>query len=206
MKIIITSVVVGAGFGATTSLVNALSSPYTALGAPMVGTVWAGAAKVLSLLMDAGWSWAALAVAMGWLARTWARGALLGALALIAATAAYYVTDAFALQETLAGFESDLVVWWTASVLFGTVLGVVGASIRRPGPVGLLAALTVPVGAALQMILMPPRPHMTMTPAIILAEVTVWTAAAVGAGWAVHRFRTARHVVGAGAERPGQGV
>lgn len=118
---------------------------------------------------------------MGWLARTWARGALLGALALIAATAAYYVTDAFALQETLAGFESDLVVWWTASVLFGTVLGVVGASIRRPGPVGLLAALTVPVGAALQMILMPPRPHMTMTPAIILAEVTVWTAAAVGA-------------------------
>ncbi|MEU7729629.1 hypothetical protein AB0B78_30990 [Streptomyces sp. NPDC040724] len=202
MKIIITSVVVGTGFGAATSLVNALSSPYSELGAPIVGTVWAGASKVLSLLMDAGWSWAALAVATGWLARTWVRGALAGATALIAATAAYYVMDAFARQEPLAGYESDLVVWWTASVLFGSVLGVVGASIRRPGPVGLLAALTVPVGAALQMVLMPPRPHMTMTPAIVLAEVLVWTAAAIGAGWAVHRFRTAGHAVGEGARRP----
>ncbi|WP_404952691.1 hypothetical protein [Streptomyces sp. 147326] len=202
MKIIITSLVVGAGFGAATSLVNALSSPYSALGAPIVGTVWAGGAKVLSLLMDAGWSWAALAVATGRLARTWARGALLGALALIAATAAYYVADAFARQEPLAGYESDLVVWWTASVLFGSVLGVVGAAIRRPGLVGLLAALTVPVGAALQMILMPPRPHLTLTPGIILAEVIVWTAAAICTGWAVHRYRTEGHAAaGEGAGR-----
>ncbi|MGW6982457.1 hypothetical protein ACWGE1_23960 [Streptomyces sp. NPDC054932] len=189
---IINGVVVGVGFGASTSLVNALSSPYSALGAPITGTVWGGAAKVLSLLLDSGWAWAALAVAMGWLARRWARGALAGASALIAATAAYYVMDAFVLDEPLAAFRSDLVLWWTASVLFGTVLGVVGAAIRRPGPIGLLAALTVPVGAALQMILLPPSPHMTSTPGTILAEVIVWTAAATGAGWAVHRFRTAR--------------
>ncbi|WP_051838105.1 hypothetical protein [Streptomyces sp. NRRL F-2580] len=189
---IITGVAVGVGFGAATSLVNALSSAYSALGTPIAGTLWAGAAKVLSLLMDAGWAWAALAVATGWRARTWARGALVGALALISATAAYYVTDAFARDEPLAWYESDLALWWAASVLFGTVLGVVGAVIRRPGPIGLLAALTVPVGAAVQMILMPPRPHMTLTPGIVLAEAMVWTAAAIGAGWAVYRFRTAR--------------
>ncbi|WP_051774609.1 hypothetical protein [Streptomyces sp. NRRL S-237] len=193
---IITGVAVGAGFGAATSLMNAISSPYSALGTPLAGTVWAGAAKVLSLLMDSGWAWAALAVATGWLARTWARGALVGALALIAATAAYYVMDAFARDEPLAWYESDLALWWAASVLFGTALGVVGAAIRRPGAIGLLAALTVPVGAAVQMILMPPRPHMTLTPGILLAEVVVWTGAVVGAGWAVHRFRAARDTAG----------
>ncbi|MFD4768607.1 hypothetical protein [Streptomyces niveus] len=63
-----------------------------------------------------------------------------------------------------------------------------GAAIRRPGLIGLLAALTVPVGAAVQMMVLPPRPHLTLTPAIVLAEVIVWTAAVSGAGWAVHRF------------------
>ncbi|GHB71894.1 hypothetical protein GCM10010377_72980 [Streptomyces viridiviolaceus] len=58
--------------------------------------VWADIARVLSLLFDAGWSWGALAVAVGWLAQTWVRGALVGVLALAGATVSYYVTDAFA--------------------------------------------------------------------------------------------------------------
>ncbi|MFF3129887.1 hypothetical protein ACFVRD_48870 [Streptomyces sp. NPDC057908] len=183
MKIMVGGVVAGMGFGAVTSLVNALSSPYVELGMPFTGTVWAKAAKVLSLLMDAGWSWAALAVAMGWLAGTWVRGALVGALALVAATVAYYVTDVF-----VSGAGTDMVTWLMVGLPFGLVLGVVGAAIRQPGLVGLLAALTVPVGAAVQMVVMPPRPHLTLTPAIILAEVIVWTAAVLGAGWAVYRF------------------
>ncbi|MFE7110968.1 hypothetical protein ACFU98_17130 [Streptomyces sp. NPDC057575] len=44
----------------------------------LTDTVWAKAAKVLSLLVDAGWSWAALAVTMGRLAGTWVRDALVG--------------------------------------------------------------------------------------------------------------------------------
>jgi hypothetical protein len=94
MKIMLCGLASGAGFGAATSLVNALSSPYSPLGAPLTGTVWGGAAKVLSLLMDAGWAWAALAVAMGWLAGAWVRGAVVGALALMAATVAYVWTAA----------------------------------------------------------------------------------------------------------------
>ncbi|OAH10857.1 hypothetical protein [Streptomyces jeddahensis] len=198
MKIMVGGLTAGVGFGAVTSLVNALSSPYVELGMPLAGTVWAKAAKVLSLLMDAGWSWAALAVGMGWLAGTRARGALGGALALIAASVAYYVTDAFVLGAPLALFATETVKWSAAGLLFGLVLGVVGAAIRRPGLIGLLAALTVPVGAAVQMVVMPPRPHLTLTPAIVVAEVIVWTAAVLGAGWAFYRFWAARRAVGAG--------
>ncbi|MFD9721945.1 hypothetical protein [Streptomyces sp. NPDC059076] len=104
MKIMVGGIVAGMGFGAVTSLVNALSSPYMELGTSFTGTIWAKAAMVLSLQMDAGWSWAALAVAMGWLAGTWVRGALVGALALVAATVAYYVTDAL-----VSGAGTDMV-------------------------------------------------------------------------------------------------
>ncbi|MCX5107228.1 DUF6518 family protein [Streptomyces sp. NBC_00378] len=142
---------------------------------------------MLNLLVDAGWSWAALAVAMGWLAGTWVRGALVGALALVAATVAYYVTDSF-----VSGADTDMVSWLVVGVPFGLVLGVVGAANRQPGSVGLLAALVVPVGAAVQMVVLPPRPHLTFTPAIVLAEVIVRTAAVLGAGCAGCRFRAER--------------
>ncbi|MFF8692866.1 hypothetical protein ACF08W_11725 [Streptomyces sp. NPDC015144] len=192
MKIMAVGVAIGAGFGAATSLVNALSSPYTHIGAPITGTLWGGTAKVLSLLMDAGWAWAALAVAVGWLVGTPVRGALTGALALFAATWTYYVTDA-----AVADAETDMVTWWVAGLPLGLLLGAVGSAVRRPGVVGLLAALTVPVGAAAQMVVMPPRPHLVMTPGIILAEVIVWTAAVSGAVWAVRRFRVARRTAAA---------
>ncbi|MER5359544.1 hypothetical protein [Streptomyces sp. NPDC002785] len=193
MKIIMVGLAAGVGYGAATSLVNALSSPYMELGTPLTGTVWAKAAKVLSLLMDAGWSWAALAVAVGWFAGRQVRGALVGALALFAATGAYYVTDAF-----VSGAETDMARWWVVGLALGLILGAVGAAIRQPGLIGLLAALTVPVGAAVQMVVLPPRPHLTLTPAIILAEVIVWTAAVLAAGWAVHRFWAARRAAVAG--------
>lgn len=183
---------VGAVFGVLTSLANALSSPYSELGAPLRGTVCGGIAKVLSLLLDAGWSWAALAVAAGLLAGTPAGGALAGPLALVAATATYSTMD-----HLLVNAGSDVLIWAVVAVFFGPFLGSTGAAVRRPGLLGLLAALAVPVGAAVQMAVLPPRPHLTVTPAIAVAEALVWTAAAAGAAWAVHRFLAERRAVGA---------
>ncbi|MFJ9582976.1 hypothetical protein [Streptomyces acidicola] len=193
MKIAAWGLAAGIGYGAATSLVNVLSSPYTELGMPLKGTVWGRTAKVLSLLMDAGWSWAALAVAMGWLAGTRVRGSLVGALTLFAATGAYYMTDA-----VVSGAGTQMAFWGVIGLPLGLILGAVGAAIRHPGSIGLLAALTVPVGAAVQMVALPPRPHLTLTPAIILAEAIVWTGAALGAGWAIYRFRAARRPAAAG--------
>ncbi|MGW1352443.1 hypothetical protein ACWCQE_24695 [Streptomyces sp. NPDC002409] len=190
MKITLGSLAAGAGFGAVTSLVNALSSPYTEIGAPLRGTPGGRTAKVLSLLLDAGWAWAALAVVAGWLAGTLLRGALAGTLSLIAATSAYYMTDAY-----VADAESAMAYWAVAALLFGPALGAVGAAARRPGRVGLLAALTVPLGAAAQMVVMPPRPHLTLTPSIVLAEAVVWTGAVLGVVLAVRRFRGERRTV-----------
>ncbi|MFE2932569.1 hypothetical protein [Streptomyces sp. NPDC059278] len=192
MKITALGLAVGVVFGTATALVNALSSPYSEIGMPLTGTVVGRTAKVLSLLFDAGWSWAALAVLAGLLAGSPVRGAIAGALSLVAATVAYYVTD-----SAVADASTDMGLWVTVGVPFGLVLGAIGSAIRRSGTVGLLAALVVPAGAAAQMLVMPPRPHLTVTPSILVAEVIVWTAAALGAGWAVRRFWTRRNAVGA---------
>ncbi|MFJ9158988.1 hypothetical protein ACIRPS_19565 [Streptomyces griseoviridis] len=211
----------GAVFGAATSLANALSSPYSRLGAPLTGTVPGRTAKVLSLLLDAGWSWAALAVLAGAGAGAAAglgvagsvrgagtgtglraagpargavagaglgivglvRGAAAGVVSLAVASTAYYAMDTVVFDG-----GTDTLLWVMVSVPFGSVLGAIGAAARRPGAVGLLAALTVPAGAAAQMLLIPPRPHLTVTASIVVAETVVWAGAALGTALAVRRF------------------
>jgi hypothetical protein len=148
---------IGAGFGVTTSLVNDLSSEYGTLGSPLAGSGWQPVLRVLSFLLDAGWAWAAVAVATGCLAGTWIRGAVAGALALVAAAATYYAVDAMLREEPFSGYWGELRIWWLAGVVLGAALGLIGSTAGRPGPVGVLARLTVPGGAALQMILLPPN-------------------------------------------------
>ena len=150
---------IGVGFGAATSLSNDLSSDYGRLGSHLTGSSWQPVFRFLSLLLDAGWAWAALAVAVGWLAGTSVRGAVAGVLALVAATTNYYALDSVLRQEPFSGYEGELELWLMAGLVLGSALGVVGASARRPGVIGVLAKLTVPVGAALQMTLLPPRPR-----------------------------------------------
>lgn len=154
----------------------------------------AGVASVTSKLVDQGWAWAALAVAAGWLAGTSVvRGALAGVVALLAATAAYLGMDAVLLDNSLAWFWRGMLRWWFASAVFGPPLGAMGANIKRPGVIGLLAGLTVPAGAAVQMIVLPPSSTPpTGVPGAICARVIVWVASAAAAGVVITRFGAAK--------------
>ncbi|MFF3445052.1 hypothetical protein [Streptosporangium sp. NPDC002721] len=134
----------GAGFGTATSLVKEVS--YGMAGSPLVDVGWAWVVKVAevaSLLLDVGWAWAALAVAVavGWLVGACTRGAVAGVLALIVATVAYYCVESALGGQPLAWQWRVMLHWWLASLLFGPVLGAVGAVIRHPGVIGLLARL-----------------------------------------------------------------
>ena len=103
LKGIVGGGVLGAGWGAVSSLTNAAVSP-----------VGVGA----SLIANAGWAWAGVAVAAGWLVGARARGAVAGVLALIAMTTAYYGMDSVLRQEPFASYWYEMRVWcsraWTS--------------------------------------------------------------------------------------------
>lgn len=182
------ALVVGGIYGAATSLINDVSSPYGVIGGQIAGTRWQWAVEVTSKLVGVGWAWAALAVAVGWMAGASARrAAIAGVLALLAATTTYYGMDSILREEPFAGYWGEMLFFWMMSVVSGPALGVVGASIRRPGVIGLLAGLTVPVGATVEMIWLEPDP-LVSDPALELARVIVWVAAAMGAGAFIARF------------------
>ncbi|GAA3137789.1 hypothetical protein GCM10010466_30860 [Planomonospora alba] len=184
----------GAGFGAATSLANAASHGYADLESEAYTTSGWSIAEVVSVLLDSGWAWAGLAVAAGWsLGRAGAdrpaapaRAAAAGALALLAATAAYSVAETLRSGGPLSSwYMAEPLVWWVTSVVFGAPLGAVGACIARPGVIGLLARLTVPVGAAVQMIVLPPGRNEVIA---AVGKTIVWVAAAVSIGVVVIRF------------------
>jgi hypothetical protein len=153
---------------------------------------------VLSTVTGAGWAWAALAVSAGWFLGSRRLGAVAAALALTAATASYYALDAVLRAEPFV--DSDVWYWAGASLLVGMPLGVVGAYARRPDPLGVLAGLVVPAGAALQMAVLPPGVS-AGPPADEALPVRwlVWLAAAAAGGWVVLRYRrSARSPHGAG--------
>ncbi|MGW7416767.1 hypothetical protein [Streptomyces sp. NPDC054863] len=77
------------------------------------------------------------------LAGKWLRVAA-GALSLVGAVVAYYVTDALVLHEPLSGFSgfaAETVVWCTAGTAFGLFLGLVGVA-DQAGTTGSWSSVT----------------------------------------------------------------
>ncbi|MFC5182489.1 hypothetical protein [Actinomadura harenae] len=189
--------VVGAAFGAATSLLNAWSGHYADLSSREATISGASPLEVASTLLDSGWAWAGMAVGVGWLFTRADRapgvelavGAAAGALALFAATAAYGAVDAVREGGASDWLLAQSVVWWVASFVFGAPLGAVGACAKRPTAVGLLARLTVPAGAAAQMLVLPPGRNERITQ---IGQAVVGTAAVAAAALAVGFFLVTR--------------
>ncbi|MER7207850.1 hypothetical protein ABZ470_19690 [Streptosporangium sp. NPDC020072] len=196
-------VLFGAVFGAATSLVNATSNHYADLESRVATTSGASAIEIVSVMIDSGWAWAGLAVAMGWLmartmggdpgertSRPLVRGAVAGAVALLAATAAYaFVDTVWRGEPLLSWYLSESPIWWVAGVVLGAPLGAVGACAVRPGAIGLLARMVVPVGAAVQMVVLPPGRNERIT---TIGQTVVWTLAALFVGFVGARFLSGR--------------
>jgi hypothetical protein len=210
VRILVGALAAGVGFGAATSLANAISHHNADLESRAYTTNGWSVAEIVSVLLDSGWAWAGLAIVMGSLVTragesrpgALARGAAAGALALLAATVAYSVVDTIRSDGPLSSwYESEPLVWWGTSVIFGAPLGAVGACVNRPGVIGFLARLTVPVGAALQMIVLPPGRNEVI---VTIGRVIVWTAAAASIGFVVVRFLSVerRRSSPTGAESP----
>jgi hypothetical protein len=140
--------------------------------------LWSQVAEFGSLILDSGWAWAAAAVAVGWLVSDRARpllvAALSGAVTLLVATVVYDGLENYYFSEG----GSVRTFWLVGAALLGPPLGLAGAAIRRPGPVGTLASLVVPAGAALNMVLVPPPAESLVARPVMWL---VWVAAAVAA-------------------------
>jgi uncharacterized protein DUF6518 len=183
----------GAALGAVDSVANHVPSLLGEVGAARADrSGWSQAAEFASLNLDAGWAWAAMAVLLGWLVSRdvrptvgMKRAALAGGLTLVFATAVYYGVDV--LFDGSPWWDWVTRFWLIGSVLFGPLLGIAGVLIRRPGPVGVLAALLVPVGASLQMVILPPPAESRMAVPVRLA---VWIVA--GAAVLLIGYRAAR--------------
>ncbi|WP_161952653.1 hypothetical protein [Actinoplanes sp. TFC3] len=173
-----TGAAIAVGSGVALAVVAAVANDVPV----MMNEVWlaradrsAGAqvAEFVSLILDSGWAWAALAVFAGWAVhRGLLAGALAGCVALLVATFVYDSLEAAFADGPVWGSVRHF--WLLQSLLLGLPLGAIGALIRRPGPAGVLAALVVPVGAVLNMAVVPPPSE---SPVAALVTATVWVAA-----------------------------
>ena len=194
-RVLCVAAVLGAGFGASVSLINDLSSPYGEFGGRLGGAGWTAVtnvAEVGSLVLDVGWAWAAVAVASGWLAGTIVRAAMAGAVSLLSATTAYYLMDSVLRDESATGYLAEARYWWAASLTLGPFLGAVGAMLVRSGVIGLLAMLIVPMGALAQTLVLRPGLASSSRPAALWALVIVSAAAVATISLGVARFVTQR--------------
>lgn len=111
------------------------------------------AARAWALVLNAGWTWAALSVWSGWLIRHPAPALVAGMLGALVAVIAYYVfagTVGDRVHLGVAGLLPRMERWSMVALIFGPFLGLIGALTRRRGVIGLLAALVVPIGAAIE--------------------------------------------------------
>lgn len=114
------------------------------------GSTGHGFVRAASRVLNAASVWASLGLLAGWLARVPARGALAGPLALSAGLVGYYlpyqVRAAVEDAPVSSSWWALVALWLAVAVLAGPLLGVVGALMRRPDLLGLLACAALPVG------------------------------------------------------------
>ncbi|MGW6356608.1 DUF6518 family protein [Streptomyces sp. NPDC055092] len=136
------------------------------VGGPLFLSTGGEASLVASVVLSAGWSYAALAFGVGMLeATSKARAAVLGTVSLIVAVLAYYLVKAWQgdyetadLSDTtgqtttfaFGEFLSATVVWWVVASITGPILGLSG-HLARKSRFRVVFQVVVPVVAIAEM-------------------------------------------------------
>ncbi|WP_157876069.1 hypothetical protein [Peterkaempfera griseoplana] len=128
--------------------------------APLLSAAPGLPAHVASLVLSAGWAWAALAFAVGLTQTSRVASAVLACASLVVAVIAYYVTKAAsgdfrtldprnpvlgAVHTDWGTVVSKSLVWCVIAVVLGSLLGLAGNLAQGGGLPGLLLRLVVPV-------------------------------------------------------------
>ncbi|POX49840.1 hypothetical protein C3488_16305 [Streptomyces sp. Ru72] len=129
---------------------------------PLLLTTGGSAGRVASLVLSAGWSWAALAFCVGLARNSRTESVVLAPAALVAAVIAYYATKlrqgqflaadlndptGRTTQVDWSGFLSKTVFWCIVACALGALLGLAGNLARRHGLRGLPFRLLIPLVA-----------------------------------------------------------
>lgn len=113
-----------------------------------------GASRALSMALNAGSTWAILAIAVGWWIGRPIGGAISAALALAVATTAYYlygVGFGDRAELGISGIATAGGRWVLVALAIGPVLGAVGVLARSPAKLGGTACLAPVVGTGLEL-------------------------------------------------------
>ncbi|PPK93510.1 hypothetical protein CLV92_110138 [Kineococcus xinjiangensis] len=109
----------------------------------------------LTHVLNAGWAWAGLMVLAGWIARAHLPAVAAAILSAVAAVLAFYAAEAVLLDRPFTSSAGEVEHWLVAIAVTGPGLGLVGALTRSPTLLGLLAGAVVPVGALVELALLP---------------------------------------------------
>lgn len=162
------------------------------LGTSAINHLPGDAGRVLGSIVGLGWSWAAIGVVAGYLARPpgrLARAALAATGCLLVAVTCYYLLDeAFGVYgsidqgSNLGSMLGDLECWSVGALITGPPLGVAGAWCHRAGVVGLAGRLAIPVAAIGDTALrVQPSASMAGTDGDRLSNAIMWVVLIVGA-------------------------
>lgn len=114
------------------------------------GATGSGTWRAASIVSNFALIWAGVAVLAGWIVARWALSALAGLLALLGAVLAYYAYGVQYASRTWEEVQAATVFWSVVALVGGPLLGLVGAACHRPGALGVLARLVLPLGLVAQ--------------------------------------------------------
>ncbi|MFF0222212.1 DUF6518 family protein [Streptomyces sp. NPDC004629] len=117
---------------------------------PLLEPADAPALHALHLVLNAGWSWSALAFCVGLRCPSMLRAAVLAPASLIAAVIAYYTTKLGQSDFRAVNILSSTAAWCIAAAFFGPILGVAGNLARHQGMRGLPFQVLIPLAAVVE--------------------------------------------------------